>query len=146
MRKPDLYLLGSAYGLGWTFVTMSLDAWMTGSFITFQDIRSYAFHLVNAVITATILTRLSGEWLAKRKPWTIIPCGLILLMAAILMRALGFLFYFGGTEAANGLPYIGGMIVMIVIPIVSRDLHWVVMALAILNCWDLRRRMMHTTA
>ena len=145
-RKPNLYLLGAAYGLGWGIVTMSTEALISGSFVGFQHILIYAFHLAFTLIPAVILTRLSGGWLARRTAWTIVPCGLLLLIAAILMRALGFLVYFGGTEAVNGLPYIGGMVVMTVMPIVSRDLHWVVIALAILNCWDLRRRMMPTPA
>lgn len=144
-RKPNLYLLGAAYGLGWAIVTMCTEAWMTGSFATFQDIWSYAFHFANAHITTTVLTRLSGGWLARRKPWTIVPCGLFLLVAAILMSALSFVLFMGGLEAVNTLAYVG-TISMIVMPIVSRDLHWVLMALAVLNCWDLRRRMMPPSA
>ena len=145
-RKPNLYLLGAGYGLGWAIIMMFTEAWMSASFVTFQHILSYAFHLVFTLIPTVILTRLSGGWLARRTALTIVPCGLLLLMAAILMRALVLLVYFGGTEAVNGLPYIGGMVVMTVMPIVGRDLHWVVMALAILNCWDLRRRMMPASA
>jgi hypothetical protein len=144
-QKPNLYLLGAAYGLGWAIVTTFTEAWITRSFVTFQDIQSYAFHLALVLIPAVTLTRLSGGWLAKRKPWTIVPCGLLLLIVAILMRALSFLLFMGGLEGVNTLAYFG-TIVMTVMPIVSRDLHWVVMALAILNCWDLRRRMMTTSA
>ena len=144
-QKPNLYLLGAAYGLGWAIVTTFTEAWITRSFVTFQDIQSYAFHLALVLIPAVTLTRLSGGWLAKRKPWTIVPCGLLLLIVAILMRALSFVLFMGGLEGVNTLAYFG-TIVMTVMPIVSRDLHWVVMALAILNCWDLRRRMMTTSA
>ena len=144
-RKPNLYRLGAAYGLGWAIVTMFTEAWMTGSFVTFQHILSYAFHLVFALIPTVILTRLSGGWLARRTAWTIVPCGLLLLMVAINMRALSFVLLMGGLEGLNPMAYFG-TIVMTVMPIVSRDLHWVVMALAILNCWDLRRRMMPVTA
>ena len=56
-RKPNLYRLGAAYGLGWAIVTMFTEAWMTGSFVTFQHILSYAFHLVFALIPTVILTR-----------------------------------------------------------------------------------------
>ena len=140
-RKPNLYLLGAAYGLGWAIVTMFTEAWMTGSFVKFQHILSYAFHLVFALIPTVILTRLSGAWLARRTAWTIVPCGLLLLMVAINMMALSFLLFAGGLEALNYMAYVG-MILMTVVPIVGRDLHWVIMALAILNCWDLRRRMM----
>lgn len=140
-RKPNLYLLGAGYGLGWAIVTICTEAWMTGSFVTFQHIWSYVFYLANAHITTTILTRLSGGWLARWKPWTIVPGGLLLLVAAILMSALSFVLFMGGLEAVNTLAYVG-TISMIVMPIVSRDLHWVIMGLAILNCWDLRRRMM----
>jgi len=131
--------------LGWAIVTMFTEAWMTGSFVTFQHILSYAFHLVFALIPSVILTRLSGAWLARRTAWTIVPCGLLLLMVAINMRALSFVLLMGGLEGLNPMAYFG-TIVMTVMPIVSRDLHWVVMALAILNCWDLRRRMMPVTA
>ena len=144
-RKPNLYRLGAAYGLGWAIVTMFTEAWMTGSFVTFQHILSYAFHLVFALIPTVILTRLSAGWLARRTAWTIVPCGLLLLMVAINMRALSFVLLMGGLEGLNPMAYFG-TIVMTVMPIVSRDLHWVVMALAILNCWDLRRRMMPVTA
>ncbi|MEK0437209.1 MAG: hypothetical protein RL444_1293 [Verrucomicrobiota bacterium] len=144
-RKPNLYLLGAAYGLGWAIVTMFTEAWMTGSFVTFQHILSYAFHLVFALIPTVILTRLSGGWLARRTAWTIVPCGLLLLMVAINMMALSFLLFAGGLEALNYMAYVG-MILMTVVPIVGRDLHWVIMALAILNCWDLRRRMMPSSA
>ena len=144
-RKPNLYLLGAAYGLGWAIITMFTEAWMTGSLVTFQHIWSYIFYLANAHITATILTRLSGRWLARRKPWTIVPCGLLLLVAAILMSALSFVLFMGGLEGVNTLAYVG-TVSMIVMPIVGRDLHWVIMALAILNCWDLRRRMMPSSA
>jgi len=144
-RKPNLYRLGAAYGLGWAIVTMFTEAWMTGSFVTFQHILSYAFHLVFALIPTVILTRLSGGWLARRTAWTIVPCGLLLLMVAINMRALSFVLLMGGLEGLNPMAYFG-TIVMTVMPIVSRDLHWVVMALAILNCWDLRRRMMPSSA
>ena len=140
-RKPNLYRLGAAYGLGWAIVTMFTEAWMTGSFVTFQHILSYAFHLAFALIPTVILTRLSGAWLARRTAWTIVPCGLLLLMVAINMWALSFVLYMGGLEGVNTVAYVG-TIVMTVMPIVSRDLHWVIMALAILNCWDLRRRMM----
>ena len=139
-RKPNLYLLGAAYGSGWAIVTMFTEAWMTGSFVKFQHILSYAFHLVFALIPTVILTRLSGAWLARRTAWTIVPCGLLLLMVAINMMALSFLLFAGGLEALNYMAYVG-MILMTVVPIVGRDLHWVIMALAILNCWDLRRRM-----
>jgi hypothetical protein len=144
-RKPNLYLLGAAYGLGWAIVTMATEAWITGSFVTFQHILSYAFHLVFALIPTVILTRLSGGWLARRTAWTIVPCGLLLLMVAINMRALSFVLLMGGLEGLNPMAYFG-TIVMTVMPIVSRDLHWVVMALAVLNCWDLRRRMMPSSA
>ena len=144
-RKPNLYLLGAAYGLGWAIVTMFTEAWMTGSFVTFQHILSYAFHLAFALIPTVILTRLSGAWLARRTAWTIVPCGLLLLMVAINMWALSFVLYMGGLEGVNTVAYVG-TIVMTVMPIVSRDLHWVIMALAILNCWDLRRRMMPSSA
>ena len=144
-RKPNLYRLGAAYGLGWAIVTMFTEAWMTGSFVTFQHILSYAFHLVFALIPTVILTRLSGGWLARRTAWTIVPCGLLLLMVAINMRALSFVLLMGGLEGLNHKAYFG-TIVMTVMPIVSRDLHWVVMALAVLNCWDLRRRMMPSSA
>jgi hypothetical protein len=144
-RKPNLYLLGAAYGLGWAIVTMSTEAWMSGSFVTFQHILSYAFHLAFALIPAVILTRLSGGWLARRTAWTIVPCGLLLLMVAINMRALSFVLFMGGLEGLNPMAYVG-TIVMTVMPIVGRDLHWVIMALAILNCWDLRRRMMPSSA
>ena len=144
-RKPNLYLLGAAYGLGWAIITMFTEAWMTGSLVTFQHIWSYIFYLANAHITATSLTRLSGRWLARRKPWTIVPCGLLLLVAAILMSALSFVLFMGGLEGVNTLAYVG-TVSMIVMPIVGRDLHWVIMALAILNCWDLRRRMMPSSA
>ena len=131
--------------MGWAIVTMVTEAWMTGSFVTFQHILSYAFHLVFALIPTVILTRLSGGWLARRTAWTIVPCGLLLLMVAINMWALSFLLFAGGLEALNPMAYFL-TIVMTVMPIVSRDLHWVVMALAILNCWDLRRRMMPSSA
>jgi hypothetical protein len=144
-RKPNLYLLGAAYGLGWAIVTMLSEAWITGSLVTFQHIWSYVFYFANAHITTTILTRLSGGWLARRKAWAIVPCGLLLLVAAILMSALSFVLFMGGLEGMNTLAYVG-TVSMIVMPIVSRDLHWVVMALAILNCWDLRRRMMPASA
>lgn len=144
-RKPNLYLLGAAYGLGWAIITMFTEAWMTGSFVTFQHILSYAFHLVFALIPSVILTRLSGAWLARRTAWTIVPCGLLLLVVAINMWALSFVLYMGGLEGVNTVAYVG-TIVMTVMPIVSRDLHWVIMALAILNCWDLRRRMMPSSA
>jgi hypothetical protein len=144
-RKPNLYLLGAAYGLGWAIVTMSTEALMSGSFVTFQHILSYAFHLAFALIPAVILTRLSGGWLARRTAWTIVPCGLLLLMVAINMRALSFVLLMGGLKGLNPMAYFG-TIVMTVMPIVGRDLHWVIMALAILNCWDLRRRMMPSSA
>ena len=139
-RKPNLYLLGAAYGLGWAIVTMLTEAWMADSLMAFQDIRNYAFHLALAWIPSVILTRLSGAWLARRTAWTIVPCGLLLLMVAINMMVLSFLLFAGGLEALNYMAYVG-MILMTVVPIVGRDLHWVIMALAILNCWDLRRRM-----
>ena len=140
-RKPNLYLLGAAYGLGWAIITMLTEAWMADSLMAFQDIRNYAFHLALAWIPSVILTRLSGAWLARRTAWTIVPCGLLLLVVAINMWALSFVLYMGGLEGVNTVAYVG-TIVMTVMPIVSRDLHWVIMALAILNCWDLRRRMM----
>ena len=144
-RTPNLYLLGAAYGLGWTFVTMFLEAWMKGNFMEFLDIRNYAFYLAFVVTTTTILTRLSGGWLAKGKPWRIIPCGLILPMAAILILALMFVLFMGGLPGLNPMAYFG-TVWMIVIPITMRDLHWLILALALLNCWDLRRRMMQTPA
>lgn len=127
--------------MGWAIIMMFTEAWMSASFVTFQHILSYAFHLVFTLIPTVILTRLSGGWLARRTAWTIVPCGLLLLMAAINMRALSFVLLMGGLEGLNPMAYFG-TIVMTVMPIVSRDLHWVIMALAILNCWDLRRRMM----
>ena len=144
-RKPNLYLLGAAYGLGWAIVTMFSEAWITGSFVTFQHILSYAFHLAFALIPTVILTRLSGAWLARRTAWTIVPCGLLLLMVAINMMALSFLLFAGGLEALNYMAFVG-VFLMTVVPIVGRDLHWVIMALAILNCWDLRRRMMRASS
>jgi hypothetical protein len=144
-RKPNLYLLGAAYGLGWAIITMLTEAWMADSLMAFQDIRNYAFHLALAWIPSVILTRLSGAWLARRTAWTIVPCGLLLLVVAINMWALSFVLYMGGLEGVNTVAYVG-TIVMTVMPIVSRDLHWVIMALAILNCWDLRRRMMPSSA
>ena len=131
--------------MGWAIIMMFTEAWMSASFVTFQHILSYAFHLVFTLIPTVILTRLSGGWLARRTAWTIVPCGLLLLMVAINMRALSFVLLMGGLEGLNPMAYFG-MIVMTVMPIVGRDLHWVVMALAILNCWDLRRRMMPSSS
>ena len=127
--------------MGWAIITILTEAWMADSLMAFQDIRNYAFHLALAWIPSVILTRLSGAWLARRTAWTIVPCGLLLLVVAINMWALSFVLYMGGLEGVNTVAYVG-TIVMTVMPIVSRDLHWVIMALAILNCWDLRRRMM----
>ena len=131
--------------MGWAIITMLTEAWMADSLMAFQDIRNYAFHLALAWIPSVILTRLSGAWLARRTAWTIVPCGLLLLVVAINMWALSFVLYMGGLEGVNTVAYVG-TIVMTVMPIVSRDLHWVIMALAILNCWDLRRRMMPSSA
>jgi hypothetical protein len=154
-RPPGVVLLGSTYGLLWTLVVVTIFAALDGSASILSDPSFFPFFLVillACVPTAVLLTWIFGRWLPRLSLWTVVPLGLLglglALMAATFIALNLTCLTPDGTNvdpqfrlshwewvSRNNeymLRMMFGVAVMTVAPPI----------LAVLNCWDLRRRMM----
>lgn len=148
-------MLGSTYGLLWTLVIVTIFAALDGSASILSDPSFFLFFLVMllaCVPTAVLLTWIFGRWLPRLSLWTVVPLGLLGLGLALMAATFIALnltclapdgtnvdpqFRLSHWESVSRhyeymLRMMFGVTVMTVAPPI----------LAVLNCWDLRRRMM----
>lgn len=158
-RPPGVVLLGSTYGLLWTLVVVTIFAALDGSASILSDPSFFLVFLemlLACVPTAVLLTWIFGRWLPRFSLWTVVPLGLLglgLALMAATFIALNVTCLAAGRQLAREvddpqfrlsqwewvsrnyeymLRMMFGVAVMTVAPPI----------LAVLNCWDLRRRMM----
>jgi hypothetical protein len=137
--------LGLAYGIPWALILILLMSWAQGNLAPLLNLQTYAFFLATTVSTAACMTQLCRGWLTKISSWMILPCGLMLLSAAIAIWALAAVICMSGFEGVNAKSYLGTISMMIAFSL-NRYAYVLFMLLAVLNCWDLRRRMIQAAA
>lgn len=160
-RSTKILMLGSTYGMLWTVVWLTTMAAIDGGIVKSTEFSFLALYCLGVLLaclpTAMLLTWLYSWCLPRSWTWTVVPYGLVGLGLALTASSFIFLSLTlllapddGGTDPQFRLSYweafgrhygyllrmaLGLSIVTIAPPI-----------LAVLNCWDLRRRMMPVTA
>lgn len=154
-RPPGVVLLGSIYGLLWTLVVVTIFAALDGSASILSDPSFFLVFLemlLSCVPTAVLLTWIFGRWLPRFSLWTVVPLGLLGLGLALMAATFIAL---NVTCLAAGGPLVEQQFRLSHWEWVSRNYEYMLRMmfgvavmtvappiLAVLNCWDLRRRMM----
>jgi hypothetical protein len=157
LRSPNLSLLGAIYGLLWGGVALAILKLIgsSGEHVA----RQTGWYLLGSIPTGILVTRLLAGRLGKTKAWAIWTYGPLALLlgtltfsACMLVVFAGYEFYRdltllerGVLESLHGLRFHDSLIMFwwntfygfaTIVPIF----------LAVGNCWDLRRRMMQSSA
>jgi hypothetical protein len=153
-RSPNLTLLGAAYGLLWGLVALViLSLLMRG----LPDAYSVVTYLAGSIPTGILVTRLLAGRLGRAKGWTAWPYGPLALLLGTLTFAASMLvihavYDFGQSltwrgvlESLQGVRFHDSLIMFWWYPLYGFA-SIVPIFLAVLNCWDLRRRMMQASA
>lgn len=151
-RPPNLHLLGATYGLLWTLVVLTTIAALQGDAKVLTDVAYFSEQLLACVLTAMPITWLFARWLPRFRTWTIVPFGLLGLALALMIWTFIALNLTclapDGTNAdpqfrlshwewvSRNYEYMLRMMFGVTVMTVAPPI------LAVLNCWDLRRRMM----
>lgn len=156
-QATKVIVLGSTYGMLWTVVLLTTMAVLQGDFFESTESSFLALYclkvLLSCLPTAMLLTWLYTWCLPRSWTWTVVPYGLVGLGLAVAASSFIFLnltlvlspepsgldpqFRLTHWEALSRhygylLRMALGVSIMTVVPPI----------LAVLNCWDLRRRMM----
>jgi hypothetical protein len=152
-RSTNLNLLGAVYGLLWGVVALAVLKSLGGDFFT----RTTSLYLLASIPTGILVTRLLAGRLGKAKAWVAWPYGLLALLLGTLIFAACMLVLVAGIEFVRDLAWRGliGSLQGLRFKDSLKMFFWypffgfatiVPIFLAVLNCWDLRRRMMPTQA
>ncbi len=156
MRKK-LAAIGAGYGLAWGLVALLVMKLCLNA--GFRELTGIApQYLLGAVLTGILMTLALHRPLSLARPWAVIPWGLLALLGGTLAFAacmlvvnvcyefITSLVNFGPEFAFRTLTHLHDSLIMFfwyplygfgtVVPIF----------LAVLNCWDLRRRMLLASA
>ncbi len=154
--KTKLARIGFGYGLLWGFVALAVMKLClnAGRRELLQVMPTY---LLGASLTGILVSFILRVPLQKARNWAVIPWGLLALLLGTLLFAAVMLVINAGHEWAHALSYRGPLEAL-----QSVHLHdslimfaWyplygfgtiVPIFLAMLNCWDLRRRMLQASA
>jgi hypothetical protein len=155
-RAPQFILLGAAYGLLWGLVALAVMKLCLNAGQR-ELLQVTATYLPGAALTGLLVTFMLRTPLQKARSWAVIPWGLLALLLGTLLFAAVMLVINAGYEWAQALSYRGPLEAL-----QSVHLHdslimffWyplygfgtvVPIFLAVLNCWDLRRRMIQASA
>lgn len=144
-RSPNLNRLGAVYGLLWGVVALAVLKSLGGDFL-----RMTGWYLLGSIPTGILVTRLLAGRLGKTKAWkvwTYGPAALLLgtqiFAACMLVVIAGVEFtrdWRGVLESLRGLRFHDSLILFFWFPFFG-FVTIVPIFLAVLNCWDLRRRM-----
>lgn len=167
MRSPDqpvgiarLCGLGAAYGLSWSAAYLVILGVATGELMPpLGNPYEILCLAVSTVLTCVTLTLLTARWLPRFGTWIVVPVGLFSLPLGVALwtfLSLFQLWIFGDPQPdAQAVRHDWGDLVEIVTKWYPDTLVWMLMLsvmtivpipLAVLNCWDLRRRMMQASA
>ena len=153
VRAPNLNRLGAVYGLLWGMVALAVLKSLGGDYFT----RMTGWYLLGSIPTGILVTRLLAGRLGKTKAWKVwtygpaaLLLGTLLFAACMLVVVAGVEFtrdlaWRGVTGALRGLRFHDSLIMFFWYPFYGFATV-VPIFLAVLNCWDLRRRMMPTSA
>lgn len=154
-RPPNLNRLGAVYGLLWGGVALVILKSI--GFSGDQFLQMTGWYLLGSVPTGILMTRLFAGRLGKTKAWKVWTYGPAALLLGTLIFAACMLVVFAGLEfnrslawrgvieSLQGLRFHDSLIMFFWYPLYGFGTV-VPIFLAVLNCWDLRRRMMPATA
>ncbi len=154
-RPPNLNRLGAVYGLLWGGVALVILKSI--GFSGDQFLQMTGWYLLGSVPTGILMTRLLAGRLGKTKAWKVWTYGPAALLLGTLIFAACMLVVFAGLEftrslawrgvieSLQGLRFHDSLIMFFWYPLYGFGTV-VPIFLAVLNCWDLRRRMMPATA
>ena len=153
-RSTDLTLLGAAYGLLWGVVALViLSLLMRG----LPDAYSTVTYLTGSIPTGIMVTRLLAGRLGRAKGWAAWPYGPLALLLGTLTFAASMLvihavYDFGQSltwrgviESLQAVRFHDSLIMFWWYPLYG-FISIVPIFLAVLNCWDLRQRMILASA
>ena len=152
-RSPNLNRLGAVYGLLWGGVALAVLKSLGGDFFT----RMTGWYLLGSIPTGILVTRLLAGRLGRTKAWKVWTYGPAALLLGTLIFAACMLVVFAGYEFTQSLAWRGVMESFQGLRFHdSLIMFWwypfygfvtiVPIFLAVGNCWDLRRRMMQSSA
>ncbi len=149
-RPPNLNRLGAVYGLLWGGVALVILKSI--GFSGDQFLQMTGWYLLGSVPTGILMTRLLAGRLGKTKAWKVWTYGPAALLLGTLIFAACMLVVFAGLEftrslawrgvieSLQGLRFHDSLIMFFWYPFYG-FVTVVPIFLAVLNCWDLRRRM-----
>ncbi len=162
MRSPDqpvgfarLCGLGAAYGLSWSAAYLVILGVATGELMPpLGNPYEILCLAVSTVLTCVTMTLLTARWLPRFRTWIVVPVGLIGLPMGLALWTTLSLFQLWIFGDPSGRPDWGDLVEMftrlfpgmIVWMLMLSVMTIVPIPLAVLNCWDLRRRMMQASA
>lgn len=153
--KTKLARIGFVYGLLWGLVALAVMKLClnAGPRELLQVMPTY---LLGASLTGILVTFMLQAPLQKARNWAVIPWGLLALLLGTLLFAAVMLVINVGYEWVHALRYRAPLEALLTIPLRDSLIMFVFfplygfgtivpILLAVLNCWDLRRRMIQAT-
>ena len=154
-RSPNLNRLGAVYGLLWGGVALVILKGI--GFSGEHFLQMTGLYLLGSIPTGILVTRLLAGRLTKTKAWAVWPYGLLALLlgtltfaACMLVVVAGYEFcqrlaWRGVIESLQGFRFHDSLTMFVWFPLYG-FVTIIPIFLAVLNCWDLRRRMMPSTS
>jgi hypothetical protein len=149
-RSPNLNRLGAVYGLLWGGVALVILKGIGFSGDKFLQMTGW--YLLGSIPTGILMTRLLAGRLGKTEAWKVWTYGPVALLLGTLIFAACMLVVFAGVEftqslvwrgvveSLQGLRFHDSLIMFWWYPLYGFATI-IPIFLAVLNCWDLRRRM-----
>jgi hypothetical protein len=154
-RSPNLNRLGAVYGLLWGGVALVILIGIGFSGDKFLQMTGW--YLLGSIPTGILVTRLLAGRLGKTEAWKVWTYGPVALLLGTLIFAACMMVVFAGVkftqslawrgviESLQGLRFHDSLIMFWWYPLYGFATI-IPIFLAVLNCWDLRRRMMQASA
>jgi hypothetical protein len=154
-RSPNLNRLGAVYGLLWGVVALVILKGI--GFSGKQFMLMTGLYLLGSIPTGILVTRLLAGRLGRAKGWAAWPYGPLALLLGTLTFAANMLvihavYDFGQSltwrgllESLQGVRFHDSLIMFWWYPLYG-FISIVPIFLAVLNCWDLRQRMMQASS
>lgn len=154
-RSPNLNRLGAVYGLLWGVVALVICKGI--GFSGKQFMLMTGLYLLGSIPTGILVTRLLAGRLGRAKGWAAWPYGPLALLLGTLTFAASMLVihvvydfgqsltWRGVVESLQAVRFHDSLIMFWWYPLYGFATI-IPIFLAVLNCWDLRQRMMQTSA
>jgi hypothetical protein len=154
-RSPNLNRLGAVYGLLWGVVALVILKGI--GFSGKQFMLMTGLYLLGSIPTGIVMTHLLAGRLGKTKAWTVWTYGPVALLLGTLTFAASMLVihavydfgqsltWRGVVESLQAVRFHDSLIMFWWYPLYGFATI-IPIFLAVLNCWDLRRRMMQASA